>query len=534
MSKKLSEILDLHKAYSEVLDSERRGKVLIPDVINHLDSQVFKDQILGNLKIAIDEGGYCASSLIKMDIPKDTFFIRPAALPSLEDCIIYQAIAGYIGLKVDRKLSAYAFSYRFDRRSGKVFHWAEQWLKFENAFWRNYKGSFKYVLKTDITSYFANISIERLRSSILALSDHNDEMEAVIELLFNSLLRPWSEREVNKHYGLPQGAEASRILGNLFLAHIDALFVRDRRYKYFRYMDDIRILAKTEAEAKLGLKNLIRGLRDIGLDLNEKKTEILEPPRVEQELRNPRAQDQTIIQNAINKGNETIIRTIVFPLLEDLFNQSFNPDNKFSGRHLRFCVNCYIRLREIYSGNDQVIKKIGLTLVERLESTPGSAYVFTRFFSVFPINSLKKPLFKLLRSDNNIYDWQEMWILDSLLRFQSFVKNELEMFRTIAFNRDKHPLVRSKAVLLLGKFGNSHERWELRRIYNEETETLVKRAIIIATQQLSIAERKEFYASVKRSDNEHARLIEYLNNIPSPVYFDKYIPSPITIVEEQS
>lgn len=351
--------------------------------------------------------------------------------------------------------------------------------------------------------------------------------------LFNSLLRPWSEREVNKHYGLPQGVEASRILANLFLAHIDALFVRDRRYKYFRYMDDIRILAKTEADAKLGLKNLIRGLRDIGLDLNEKKTEILEPPRVVQELRNPRAQDQTIIQNAINKGNETIIRTIVLPLLEDLFDQSFNPDNKFSGRHLRFCVNCFIRLREIYSGHDQAIKKIGLTLVERLESTPGSAYTFTRFFSVFPINGLKKPLFKFLKSDNNIYDWQEMWILDSLLRFQSFINSELEIFRTIAFDRDKHLLVRSKAVLLLGKFGNSHERWELRRVYNEETETLVKRAIIIATQQLSIAERKDFYASVKRSEKEHARLIEYLNNIPSPVYFDEYIPSSITIVEEQ-
>ena len=126
-----------------------------------------------------------------------------------------------------------------------------------------------------------------------------------------------------------------------------------------------------------------------------------------------------------------------------------------------------------------------------------------------------------------------MWILDSLLRFQSFSQGELELFRDIAFNRGKYPLTRSKAILLVGKFGNEPDRYELMTKFNEETDYLVKRAIIVATQELSIAERNDFYSMVKKTDEEQAELVACIKSLKEPAYFDDYIPSPVSLVEEQ-
>lgn len=125
-----------------------------------------------------------------------------------------------------------------------------------------------------------------------------------------------------------------------------------------------------------------------------------------------------------------------------------------------------------------------------------------------------------------------MYILDSLLRFGSFNKSDIEVFRAIAFDRDKHTLTRSKALLQLGKFGNEYERQDLINRFNDEADYLIKRAIMVTTQQLSIAEKSEFYSTVKQSDQEQAQLIDYIKSLKDPIYFDDYAPSPISPVEE--
>jgi len=532
MSKKLSDLLNLEKAYDEVLYDERHGDDFIPDILNFLNSRKFRNQILQELKRKIDNEEVRTNYLVKMDIPKDSFFIRPGGRPCLEDWILYQALADYIGSKADKKLAPNVYSCRFNPKTGQLFHWLDQWLKFDRAFWDAFEKGFNYVLKTDITAYFANINIERLRNSIIDVLDKSAESDQIVQLLFQSLLRPWADREENKGYGLPQGINASRVLANLLLLHVDASLSRkSRRLRYLRYSDDIRILARGEIDAKVALKTLIGELRHIGLDLNEKKTQILKPPQVEQ-LRDPRSQDMNTIQTVLNSRNKDLINLAALPLLHDVFERSFDSSNVFGDRHLRFSINCFVRLKEIYKDGDKEIGAIGLRLTEKLKSMPGSANTFSRFFSVFPQDSFKKQLLKFLKSKENIYEWQEMWILDSLLRFQSFTQSELEVFGEIAFDKDRRAPTRSKAILLLGKFGNSHERYELTRKFNEEMDYLVKRAIVVATQELSIAERNDFYSTVKRTDPEQAALIDFVKPLRKPIYFDAYIPAPILPIEE--
>ncbi len=533
MVKKIYEIVSLEKAFDDVLLGMRQGEGFIPDILNFIDVKKIKAQVIRELKQKIDNGQFKAEDLIKMDVPKGNFFIRPAARPYLQDLILYQALANYIGLKADKNLGRNVYSSRFNHKTGKPFNWGEQWQKFERAFWVNFDRGFKYVLKTDITAYFTNISIERLRKSIIAESDRSEDSGEVIKFLINSLLRPWAEKERNKRFGLPQGPSASSILANLFLHNVDVLLSRNKKIQYLRYADDIRILARTKPEAKIALKTLIGQLWGIGLDLNEKKTQILNPSEVEQQLRDPRRQDMDTIGNILNWGSEDLINKVAMPLLNDLFERSFDSSNTFGDRHLRFSINCFVRLREIYKGRAKDIEAIGLKLIDKLESMPGSANTFSRFFSVFPQETFKKQLLQFLKSKDNIYEWQGTWTLDSLLRFHSFSGGELQVFRDIAFNKSKYPLTRSKAILLVGKFGNEPDRYELMTKLNEETDYLVKRAIIVATQELSIAERNDFYSIVKRTDQEQAELVDYIKSLKEPIYFDDYIPSPVSPIEEQ-
>lgn len=533
MVKKISEILNLEKAYNEVLHDEKHGQDFLPDILHFLDTKRVKVQLLRQLKEELDSNKFKVKDLIKMDVPKDSFFIRPGARPYFKDLVLYRALANYIGLKADKKLGSSVFSSRFNRNKRELIHWSDQWLKFERAFWVNFERGFKYVLVTDITAYFANISIDRLRKSIIAAIDKSEEPQTIVKFLFDNLLRPWALKERNKGYGLPQGGNASSILANLFLCHADALLSRNKNIRYLRYSDDIRILAKNEIHARIVLRELIGELRRRGLDLNEKKTQILTLSQAEQQLRDPRRQDMDTLRTILSLGDERLIQKVGMPLLSDLFQRSFDSSNAFAHRHLRFAVNCFVRLREIYGGRDKEIEAVGMKLIDKLESMPGSTDTFSGFFSVFHQDSFKKKLLKFLKGQANIYEWQEMCIVDSLLRFQSFSQAELQVFRDIAFERDKHPLTRSRAMLLLGKFGNEHDRQDLMNKFNEEVDYLVKRAIIVATQQLSVAERNDFYSTVKQSDQEQAQLIDYVKSVKEPIYFDDYTPSPVSPIEEQ-
>ncbi len=533
MVKKISEILNLEKAYNEVLQDERHGQDFLPDILHFQDSKKFKDQLLQRLKRELDNNQFQVRDLIKMDVPKDSFFMRPGARPHLPDSVLYRALVNYIGLKTDKKLGPNVYSSRFDHKKKGLLHWVGQWLKFERAFWVSFEKGFEWVLKTDITAYFANISIGGLRSSIIAMLDASEESERIAKFLFDSLIRPWARKERNKGFGLPQGGNASPILANLFLAHVDALLSRNKGLRYLRYSDDIRILAKSEIYAKIALKTLIGELRRIGLDLNEKKTEILSPWDVKRELRDPRQQDMDTLRIILSSGDEALIKKLGMPLLSDLFQGSFDSSNTFGDKHLRFSINCFVRLRKINKGRDKEIGTIGMKIIDKLESMPGSTNTFSQFFSVFPQDTFKKKLVKFLKGQTNIYDWQEMWVLDSLLRFDSFSQADLQVFKKVAFDKDKHALTRSKAILLIGKVGDEHERYQLMTKFNEESDYLVKRAIIVAAQQLSIPERNEFYITVKKTDQEQVELVDYIKPLKESVYFDDYIPSPVSPIEDQ-
>lgn len=516
--KKLSNVLNLADSLKRVLREERRGRKLIPDVLRFCDCETLLNDSLSGIEKSLDAGSYTHHPLLTMDVPKDNFCIRPAAVPSLENWIIYDAFTNYIGRNADSKLDATVFSYRFSK-SGELLPGVKQWTTFENSFRKAFESSnaSAYILVTDIASYFANINLDVLRNNLLTILNGSSKTnERVVNSLFNILLTPWAQGPIQSNLGIPQGVDASSIVGNLLLHHVDAEISKIPGIKYFRYVDDIKIVAPDKVTAKKTLRRLIKALGEIGLDVNPMKTRILDKESAKA-LRDPRADDMNLVDKLI-RSKKRITVSLAVPILMRMFDGAFNPTNNLYQRHLSFAINRFVLLRNQLKKNKGFVKRVSKVLISNFEKLPGCTQDFNRFFRNFPSAIYKTDLVAFLHSKDNIYEWQEMWILDSLLRFQrGMAPDDVRFFDEIARDRRKHKLCRAKAILLVGKFGNQHDRHELTTMYKDESDPVIKRAIMFACQELAQAERNTFYEMMK-TDEKMKYSVAYIKKLKKPKY----------------
>ncbi|MFC1943261.1 RNA-directed DNA polymerase [Chloroflexota bacterium] len=443
---------------------------------------------------------------------------------------MYDAFAYYIGPKTDSKLSSRVFSNRFSRHH-TLMPGVEQWKKFESAFWNVLQTSSNeaYIIITDITSYYTNISLDILHRHILSLlGRYTRTDEAIIGMLFRNLLIPWSKGPIRTGFGIPQGVDASSILANLYLHHVDDQISRISGVEYFRYADDIRMVAKDKITAKKALGRLIRALRAIGLDINNSKTKVLDKELALKQLPDPLATDIDNADKLVKSKRSSKVK-LAIPILKKIFNYASNFEgDPLYQRHHSFVINRLVLLRKY--ADQRFIGKVSRLFVSNLERLPGCSVDISRFLRYFPSKKIKTSLLSFLRSKDNIYGWQEMWILDCLIRFhfRSMISSDLDYFDDVSRDPRRHTLCRAKAILLLGKFGDQHRRNDLMSRFNTESDPIIKRAIIIACQQLNLAERDPFY-QIAKADDTTSQTVSYVESLSRPKYCEEEEWAPFDI-----
>jgi hypothetical protein len=97
----------------------------------------------------------------------------------------------------------------------------------------------------------------------------------------------WTATEAGYYHnhGIPQGPQPSGLVAEVVLQHFDSNRGRERRVRYFRYVDDIRMFAKTERELRQMLVRLDMLSKDIGLFPQSSKIDIHEVKDMEAELK---------------------------------------------------------------------------------------------------------------------------------------------------------------------------------------------------------------------------------------------------------
>jgi retron-type reverse transcriptase len=227
-------------------------------------------------------GAYCGTRSVVRNIPKRGYGERYGLETDFFDRFVYQAICSFLIPFYDRLLHHRVLSYRYDsapQNSKYLFkNKIDRWFTFEGVT-LTFVRSKRYLLVTDLSNFFENISrdqviraLERAIPHILATGPEKLQIRNAIGTL-DRLLKQWT---FNGDHGLPQNRDASAFLSNILLSFVDWEMAR-KSYDYFRYVDDIRIVTDSELQARRALQDLIRELRNIGLNINASKTEILPP-----------------------------------------------------------------------------------------------------------------------------------------------------------------------------------------------------------------------------------------------------------------
>jgi len=201
---------------------------------------------------------------LAVEVPKTPLITRNGVLLSVEDLLAYHASVKSIAARVEQQLSNSVFSHRLDPSKKNLFlPPTEQWVKWAATVNKAVRAGHSHVIDADIVSYFDVIQHESLFAAISFLN-----ADQTIVAALKRMLSFWSsERRV----GIPQGPDVSSVLGNLYLIPIDNAMESDY-WLFYRYMDDMRIVAKSRGAAVAGLRVLERECRKLGLTLAPTKT----------------------------------------------------------------------------------------------------------------------------------------------------------------------------------------------------------------------------------------------------------------------
>lgn len=229
---------------------------------------------------------YRPSSIERLFQPKPSGLHRSISLLTLEDQIVYQAIANSVALKIarrrDRLWGKCAFSNKTTSDAQSIFFlepWADGFQSYQKAVSTNYKSGRRWVAQFDLAAYYDTISHDLLLSTVYPGTRNSARTRSVV-----SWLNGWATQRAGwpVTHGIPQGPIASDLLAEAFMLPVDEWM--KGRHAYIRYVDDIRIFGKTELEVLEGVRDLERMMRDRGLVPQSKKFEVIKAKSVKQAL----------------------------------------------------------------------------------------------------------------------------------------------------------------------------------------------------------------------------------------------------------
>lgn len=451
-------------------------------------------------------------------VPKKSGMLRTAYWLHPTHRILFLAILQHLIGKIDIKLSRSLYSYRAgnleDHEAYPYPNRVESWKVFVNNFREtSLADTTKAVLITDLASYFDHICCEKLIQRIANLLGagitNNDQL--VLNLL-GKLLRLWSV----DGFGIPQNLDTSSFLGNLYLHNVDEEM--SRKYKYFRYVDDIRIVADSEEEALLALHDLQRALARDKLFLASDKTQIMMVESEEfNELMNVR--DDVILSDS-----EAIIRsgdcTRIAGIIEMLFSRlEFHSSKQGDERKFRAYLNKLLDIGD-YEGLSEIVhNRLVPFVIPRLRSHPDRTDYWVRALAVHPDDKVSEALIDLLVVRPTVFDWQKFYLWKLALYLPSPPQELINKAIETCVNHESEN-VAAQAAIFIGKHGTNTTRENLFKNFTNRRGYVVQRAVLIALQELP--NRLSFYRQALDKVSDHSELISYLTNLQKPIYGEKY------------
>lgn len=376
-------------------------------------------------------GVYKGTRSVVRNIPKKGYGERYGLETDFFDRFVYQAICSFLVPFYDPLLGHRVLSYRYEPSpldakylfKNKI----DRWFTFEGVT-LTFRKSGRHLLITDLSNFFENISrvqiieaLEKAVPDVAATGPEKLQIRNAIATL-DRLLTQWT---FSRDHGLPQNRDASAFLSNILLSFVDREMAR-KGYDYYRYVDDIRVIADSELHARRALQDLIRELRKVGLNINANKTEILAPDVAKAKLAEffPSQDSSTIAINQMWQSRSRRIVTRSITYIFDILSRCIAAGDSQT-RTFRFAVNRVAQIVE--SGLFDVGDALSIELLDTLSRSLSEHAVTTdqycRLITTLDREGRCLPALEafLLAEDSAIHDWQNynIWMLLAIRKHRS-------------------------------------------------------------------------------------------------------------------
>lgn len=440
---------------------------------------------------------------LKLDVPKTVASNRPGVMLDMADRLAYQAVVGSLAESIDSAISRSVYSSRLSNDHRYFFKRpSNAWKEFSRAVRSDIDGGrLVWVAQTDITGYFEHIHHNILFEELSALGISGDPLRTL-----RIMLSKWCTVD---GIGLPQGPNASRLLGNFYLAVVDES-MESRGYTYRRYMDDVRILAETKAQAIAAVRDFERFCRERGLSCSPNKTKVLSAQEYLSESDTAELDAAAYIFDAENADARPLLQKILRGALAG---------KGIDATRVRFSIWRLARIRDA-----NVIR----TIFDKLEHLAPFASVVGQYLRPFITRgSVQRKLRDFMHDEQRSYSYYlRTWLYAAMLEARSIPDDWADLARADATDLNLPSFLRSVAACVIGRKRGARDIAWIKGQLSLEHDPDVLRAHLVALKYASALDRRQIKIVTDRQPrlaDFGAWLLSQGDALPSLLFSDRKI-----------
>jgi len=218
-----------------------------------------RDDNLRALMRDLKQGSYEPFPLRRAYIHESPVKVRALGIPAVRDRVAQEVVRRLLNPIFERHFHPASYGFR----QGHNCHQAVQHVL------RLCRAGYDVVFDADITGFFDNLPQGVIMDAVAAHVADGNILRLVEKFLTSGVMEDGVFKPTT--IGTPQGGVLSPLLANIVLNHLD--WELDKAgYRFVRYADDFVVLGPTHARVKEARAFVTQVLRDLGLELNSKKT----------------------------------------------------------------------------------------------------------------------------------------------------------------------------------------------------------------------------------------------------------------------
>lgn len=227
---------------------------------------------LRRLRRTLARNAYEPSHGSKLFLPKPSGLLRPYTLLTVDDQIVYQAavnvIADKLRPKIKKRYGKVIFGHMYAGKSSQFFYmkWQNGYRAYSKAVVAMIDDGYKHVANFDLTAFYDSIDHHVLQTFLHRLGIDDELTDFLMRCLkqWTSADWPHGVAPIYQGHGIPQGPLSSGLLSEVVLSYLDEKGAV-KPAKYLRYVDDIKLFAKSAVPLRQQLISLDLATKDIGL-----------------------------------------------------------------------------------------------------------------------------------------------------------------------------------------------------------------------------------------------------------------------------